>query len=166
MLRLSEYETDRVANLGLRCVLAGLALMTLPFVLPAKLALACGGPGLGFALLGLGVYGVALTKWRSDPGLWMLAAFLVLLLTPVYAYFDFYHLRAILFPGPAGRPKRLDWVQVRCSIELALMFAVLWKQVRFAYSVAVYNWRISGLIRRARKALRERRRQAPTEIFE
>ena len=55
MLRLSEYETDRVVTLGLRCVLAGLALHDSPFRPAGQVGLACGGPGLGFALLGLGV---------------------------------------------------------------------------------------------------------------
>jgi hypothetical protein len=148
MLRLSEYETDRVVALRFRYIFLGLALMTLPFLLPPGLA--CGA-GLGFALFGLGGFGSALRKWRYDPGLWMLAAFLVLTLTPCYAYFDFRILRAIFAHGPAGRPKRLDWLEARRSVELALAFVVLWKQVRFAYSAGVYNWRVTRLTKRVRK---------------
>jgi hypothetical protein len=161
MLRLSEYETDRVVALRFRYFFLGLAFMTLPFVLPAGLA--CGA-GLGFALFGLGGYGNALRKWRSDPGLWMLAAFLVLTLTPVYAGFEFRILRAIFAHGPAGRPKRLDWLEARHSVELALMFAVLWKQVRFAYSAGVYNWRVTRMAKRARNTQREPHREASSEI--
>lgn len=151
MFRLSEHEADRVVALSPRHIAIGLALVLLPTVLPTKFALACGGAGLGFALLGLGVYGAALRKWRFDPGLWMLATFLVLWLTPCYGYFGFLYLRAILAPGPAGQLKRLDWVEIRSLAELALMFAVLWKQVRFAYSVMVYNWSVTRRIKRARK---------------
>ena len=99
MLRLTESQIDRVIRQRRVSSFAGLALMALPFALPRGW-----GVGLfsGFMLFSLGIYGIAFRKWRTEPGLWMLAVFLTVTLGPCWAYFEFLHWRGF-FAEPAAK---------------------------------------------------------------
>lgn len=156
MFRLSEYETDRIVSRWARCFLGGLALMVLSFAMPP--AWPRFGGILGFALFGLGAFSIGLRRWRSEPGLWMLAVLLVVLLTPCYGYFTYREVVNAFFPGPGKQAAGRGWQQISFSIEVPLALHVFWRQVRLAYSVAVLNWKTTGLLRRSRRA-RERIRR-------
>ena len=93
MLCLTGPQMDRIVAHRFTLLCWGIAFMGLPFALPRGWGL---GLFSGFMLFCLGVYGVAFRKWRTEPGLWMLAVLLTVTLGPCWAYFEFLNCRALL----------------------------------------------------------------------
>jgi hypothetical protein len=93
----------------------------------------------GFMLFSLGIYAMALRKWRSEPGIWMLAAFLVTVLVPICAYFEFWHWQSLI----ARNANWFTWDEIRKSLDALVALHLLFECVRLAISVAIKNWRYS-----------------------
>ena len=147
MLLLTESQIDRMVCRRRMALLIGIALMLLPFALPKGWGL---GFLSGFMLLSLGIYGLRFQKWRSEPGLWMLAVLLTMTLGPCSAYFEYLHSRGIFAPPAANKAGRgTTWNEIRLSIDAAIALLIFARTVRFAVSVAVENWKRTRVIKHA-----------------
>ena len=135
---LSENAIDRVVVWRRYEFFAGLLLVLQVFVLPTGWVV---GVVQGFMLFGLGIYGLAFRNWRTEPGLWMLALFLFVVLGFCYAYFAVLDLQSWLTPPAGQQPAPLGWTQLRLAAEIALGLALFQYQVRLFLSVLVENWR-------------------------
>jgi len=144
MFRLNEWEIDRVILHRHKLFFAGLALMSLPFTLPRGWGF---GFFSGFMLVSLGIYGVALRKWRTEPGLWMLAILLTITLGPCWAYFEFLHWRG-LFAEPARKQaaRVITWDQLRLSIDTIIALTLFARTVKLAVGVSIENWKRTRVV--------------------
>ena len=139
MFRLTERQINRVILNRGECFFAGLALMALPFVLPHGWRF---GMFSGFMLLSLSLYGFALRKWRTEPGLWMLAVLLTITIGPCWAYFEFLHWWGLL----AGLARKqaahaITWDQLRFSIDAVIALTLFAGIVKLAVGVSIENWK-------------------------
>ena len=134
MYRLSESQIDWTIRRRDRILLAGVGLIALALALPRGWG--CGGL-TGFMLRSLSIYGFPFRRWRTEPGLWMLAVFLTLLLTPCWLYFEYLHLQPFrkLQIGQA-----FAWDRLRLWIDATLSLAVFTWTIRFAVGIAIGNW--------------------------
>lgn len=137
MFILHDDKIDHVVTHWKRCLLASLIVFVVVAALPRDLKT---GVFSGFMLLSLGIYGWALRRWRSEPGVWMLAALLVLLLGPICIAFEYSHWQSVF----ARNPNRFTWKEMRVSIDAIVALDLLFECVRFAFSVAVKNWKYTG----------------------
>ena len=134
---LSETAIDRVIASCGYAFFIGLALLAQVFLLPAGWGF---GVLPGFMLFGLGIYGFAFRKWRTEPGLWMLALFLFIVLGFIYAYFAVIDINA-RFMQPAARAQLPPgWSDLRMVGEAGIGLALFQYQVRFFLSVLIQNW--------------------------
>ena len=144
MLRLTVGQIDRVI---LRCrasLFVGVALMALPFALPRGWGF---GVLSGFTLFSLGIYGVAFRKWRTEPGLWMLAVFLTVTLGPCWVYLEFLHVRALFVEMTAKQGARaMTWDQLRLTADAIIALVLYATAVKLAVSVAIENWNRTRVI--------------------
>lgn len=101
------------------------------------------GSFTAFMLIGLGIFAVALQKWRTDPGLWMLATLLIVTYGPICAYFEYLEIDSLLNPAPVGRVVQRGWQGICFAFDCALALLVIGRIVRFALSVAVRNWQLT-----------------------
>lgn len=134
---LDEVRLDRVVSRRRDWLLGGAFVMSLGFVAPRGW-----GFGLtGFTALSLGVYACALRRWRTEPGLWMLALFLTLTIGGSWAFFEFGSL-ANLFDRRDGNPARrpLSWSEIGHATDASLALLLGGRGVWFLASIAVANW--------------------------
>ena len=109
----------------------GLALVALAILLPAGMKY---GALMGLMLINLSAYSLFLRKWRTEPGLWMLAGLCYL----IFAVAELNWLYERFHPAPqraAAQPDRLRAIEVAIAAWLFLM------QVRLMLSITVENWR-------------------------
>lgn len=130
----------------------GVLLLAQPFVLPRGWGV---GVFTGFALLSLAIYAFAFRRWRTEPGLWMLALMLVVLWTRCWVVFEFGHWKSVFAkvvaqPAPAG----LTWQQIRFLIDAVLGLSVMAESIRLALTVARENWRVSRELKQKMQDLR------------
>jgi hypothetical protein len=137
MLLLSDNAIDRVVAWRRYEFFAGLLLVLQVFILPKGWTF---GILPGFMLFGLGIYGLAFRKWRTEPGLWMLALFLFLVLGFCYAYFVVLDIQLWLAPA-ARNAKWFGWDQIRFAGEVGIGLSLFQYQVRLFLSVLVENFR-------------------------
>ena len=92
-------------------------------------------------LWSLGVYGVLFRKWKTEPGLWMLATFLFLSLGSCSAYPEYRHWSAVLEgirKGGLRGPARLG--EIKTSIDAGVALAIPAQSVRLGMTVSTENW--------------------------
>ena len=141
---LSEPRIDAIVSHGRRIILVGTAPFGMAVVFQVfHLAWPEGWRfGLtGFMVLSLGIYALALRRWRTDPGLWMLAVFLTLSLGTCFGYFEWLAWQSLLeplAPNLAARPR--TWAEIGYGLDCSLALVVFGRIVRFTASVAVANW--------------------------
>jgi hypothetical protein len=143
MLLLTEAQIEQVIRCRRATLLGGVALVALAIALPRGW-----GCGLfsGFMLFSLGIYGVAFRKWRTEPGLWMLAILLTATLGPCWAYFEFMHWRGLLSAVLGNqRARQLTWDQLRVSIDCVVALLLIARAIKLAATVAIENWRRTRL---------------------
>ncbi len=131
---------DRIVGLRWYLLAAGVALLIVAITIPKLRGDGSYGYGglTGFNLASLAIYAFALQKWRTDRGLWMLAALLVVLLTPCMLYFQW-----LRWKGNAGLAAvAADPSQRRLLIDSAIALVILARTVRFAAAAGVHNWRL------------------------
>ncbi|MCE9552045.1 MAG: hypothetical protein K8T91_01535 [Planctomycetes bacterium] len=137
---LSDDQLDRVAA---RCgwyIAAGAILIALPFFANAGWY---NGFFLGITVLCYGVCCWKLRKWRSEPGLWMMAIFLVLFFTPLWAWGECAHGAELVERYWHGnRADPITWNEIMLSIEATVALMVYCRLLRVAVSIAVKNRRI------------------------
>jgi hypothetical protein len=138
---------DAVIRWRWRYLLLGPALWASIPILPMEYR--AGIAILGFAIFTLGFYGLILRYWRTDPGLWMAALLVAVLLSPCVAYFEFLHIESIL--NPQGNPRPFKWTDVCFVLEILMSLHYFWKQVRLALSVAYLNHKLSPSLREAKR---------------
>jgi hypothetical protein len=139
MLLLAEPRIDSIVRHRRVLVLGGLVLVGQVFVLPRGWG--CGVLS-GFMLFSLGIYGTAFQKWRTDPGLWMLAVLLTVTLGPCWAYFEYLHWHSVFTPPLANQVERVAvWEKIRMSVDAVIGLLLMERAVRLAVSVATENWR-------------------------
>jgi hypothetical protein len=138
MFRYQECEIDRIIRRKWTCLLSGLGAWLLLLMLPPEWKF---GGILGFAWITLGFYAALLQKWRTEPGLWMMATFLTLSLGACYGFFAYRHYAAVFAPQPA-KPvaARIDWGEVLFFADVCCALAVFHRQVKLTFSVAILNW--------------------------
>jgi hypothetical protein len=135
MLRLSDSAIDQsIANARLYLLL-GLLLTVVPLTLPGGWAF---GLISGFMLFSLGIYSVAFRRWRTEPGLWMLAMFLTVTLGPCWLYFEFLHVRGLVLQ-PA--PRKLQWNQIRLFMDSIVALLLFSRIVKLSIGVSIENWK-------------------------
>lgn len=135
MLHLTDDQIDRVIVHRHALLLAGVGVMTLPWLLPPGWGL---GLFSGFMLFSLGVYGVVFRRWRTEPGLWMLAVLLTAFLGPALVFFEVTSLRGVL-AGAAIRAN--DWEQARVAIDATMALVIFAFTVTWSIAVGAENWR-------------------------
>ena len=115
--------------------------LTLALLLPAGFRMPAGfGFGLTwFMILNLGIYGAALRRWRTEPGLWMLATFLALFLGACWCAFMVERLRT-WGNAPQQPPRPQTWAEIGYAIDASIALVLFGRVVWFAASVAVANW--------------------------
>lgn len=134
---LTEAEIDRVISRRRSYLIVGAGWMTLPFLLPKG----CGFGLTGFMVLSLGIYAARLRRWRTEPGLWMLALFLTASLGWGFAYFETQRVIG-LFEEDGGnlfqkRPTLADW---GFAADACLALSRFGGIVSLTGSVARANW--------------------------
>jgi hypothetical protein len=133
MFILPDAKIDRIVAHWRRYLLCGLAVIAVVLLLPRGLR---SGIFSGFMLFSLGIYGMAFRRWRSEPGVWMLAAFLGVTLGPGSAYFEFLHWQSVF----AKNPNWFTWDEIRVSVDAIIALYLLLECVKLAISVAIRNW--------------------------
>jgi hypothetical protein len=140
-LLLDENRLDRIVANWRRNMVVGIALMSLPFILPNGWGI---GGLTGFMILSLGIYAAALDQWRTEPGLWMLALILTVVQGGSWGYFECLSLQSIFDgQGAMQAPRKWAWEHLRFSIDSAVAIALFGEVARFVASVAVANWRLT-----------------------
>jgi hypothetical protein len=125
LIRYSPSQIDRIMHYRFECFAWGLAFIAYRIWNPLGLNV---GLFLGFTLFGLGIYSGVLRNWRTEPGLWMMAALLVVLLGPLYAFFSY----SWLVDGPGNGP---NFQGPAFFLECSLALIVFSMQVKLAYSI-------------------------------
>lgn len=135
VFRLSELAIDlSIANARLY-LLVGLLLTVIPLTLPGGWAL---GSFSGFMLFSLGIYSLAFRRWRTEPGLWMLAVLFTVTLGPCWLYFEFLHLHGLVVQRA---PRRFNWNQLRLFIDSIVALLLFSHIVKLAIGVSIENWK-------------------------
>lgn len=148
MFLLSEVALRRTMQRKAVYFNVGIVLFFNPFLLPVGWGV---GTMTGFFLCSLAIYAAVFARWESDPGLWMLAAFLAVAMGACLALFEFWHLRKILILlGGNAAAQPVDWARLRWSIDALAALFVLGKIVRLSATVVVFNWRITQAMQRAK----------------
>jgi hypothetical protein len=143
-----ESQVDRIIRHRRALLLGGLALVALPFALPRGW-----GFGLfsGFMLFSLGIYGLVFQKWRTDPGLWMLAVLLIVTWGPCWVYVEHLYWRGIFGPRAVNQPARaVAWDQIRFWTDALVALLLFARAVKLAATVAIENWRRTRFVNRTR----------------
>ncbi len=135
--RYSENTIDSITRSHLVFIIAGVVFLLLPFAMPSEVKV---GFLIGYSLLSLGIYAVALKKWRTEPGLWMLAVLLIVLLGAVYGFFAYDRYTSEWGLVNLPEEKRFFSKVVFLPLEVIVSFSICWTHIRFAYSVALSNW--------------------------
>ena len=144
MFLMAESHIDSIVRHRRSLMLGGLMLVGQALVLPRGWG--CGAFS-GFMLFSLGIYGVALQKWKTDPGLWMLAALLTVTLGPCAAYFEYLHWRSMVPAMQANQVRRVaTWDQFRTSVDAAVAFLLLARAVKLGATVSIENWRRTRIV--------------------
>jgi hypothetical protein len=138
MLLMKESHVDWIIRHRTGLLLGGFSLIGLAFALPPAWK---GGGLTAFTLIAFGVYGYALRQWRTDPGLWMLATLIAVLLTPCAAYFEIQVWKHWLAPAQAIPAPRAEAERLLFPIDAVIAVYLLILTVRFAASASIYNWR-------------------------
>ncbi len=141
MLLLSDTQVDLWVRHWWRLLLLGCCMMIVAVSLPQGW-----GTGLftGYMLMSFGVYSVRARRWRSESGIWMYAALLVVLLGPCWIFFEYLNFRSLFLLEKNQMAQDLSWKRVRFVLDSFLSLAVLSLIVRFSVSVAIKNWRLTG----------------------
>ena len=141
MLLLSDTQVDLWVRHWWRLLLLGCCMMIVAVSLPQGW-----GTGLftGYMLMSFGVYSVRARRWRSESGIWMYAALLVVLLGPRWIFFEYLNFRSLFLLEKNQMAQDLSWKRVRFVLDSFLSLAVLSLIVRFSVSVAIKNWRLTG----------------------
>ncbi len=141
MLLLSDIQVDLWVRHWWRLLLLGCCMMVVAVSLPQGW-----GTGLftGYMLMSFGVYSVRARRWRSESGIWMYAALLVVLLGPCWIFFEYLNFRSLFLLEKNQMAQDLSWKRVRFVLDSFLSLAVLSLIVRFSVSVAIKNWRLTG----------------------
>lgn len=113
----------------------GITLMVLQFCLPNG----CGiGFFSGFAMFSMGIYGLRLRRWQTDPGLWMLAGLLAVVLGPSVLYFEFLNWSATVQLLANGGIARIRWP---LAFDAAVGLVLALHGVRMILGIAIANWK-------------------------
>jgi len=136
-LLLDEAKLDRFVARWRSSLMVGGVLLSLSFHLPKGWGFAL----TGFTVLSQGIYAFALRRWRTEPGLWMLALFLTLSLGGSWTYFECLSW-GNLFNRAAGNltGPRMTWQQVGFAMDYSLALLLFRRVVALAASVTVANW--------------------------
>jgi hypothetical protein len=138
MLLLTETQVDRIVRQKGYYFCAGLALMIVPLYLPRGWGI---GFFTGFMLVSLSIYGYSFRNWRTERGIWMLAALLIVVWTPCWLCFEYEHWRGV-FPLPARNQngQAFTWDKGRLVIDGTVALLLMAIELRLAVTVAKENW--------------------------
>jgi hypothetical protein len=138
---MNDSQIDRSVARRRWYLLVGFILMLLPIWLPNGWK---AGFSTGFSLFSLGLYGLVFRRWREEPGLWMLAVFLTVLLGSCWLGLEYeWFKKKFLEPVPAGNPAaRVDnRDQILWALDTTIAFALFTQVIRFNASIVVANRR-------------------------
>jgi hypothetical protein len=120
--------------------IGGVVAIALMFVVPPQSKVAI---FTGLTLIQHSFYALVLCRWRSDRGLWMLAAFFALTLTPIWAYFEWLRVQEFFREEPFIPAQPGPWGRTQLLIDATLALGVFSHTCRFIASAGVRNWAIS-----------------------
>lgn len=144
MLLLRESQIQNMLDQRRTAMIVGLLLMALPFALPKGWGI---GFFSGFMLLSFSIYGFGFQRWRTEPGVWMLAILLTVTLGTCCLYFEYLHWQKFFAPPAPNKIGRIiTWHEMRLSIDAAIALLILSRTVKFALSVAVENWNRTRIV--------------------
>ena len=135
MLLLTETQIDRLVRYRRIALVGGLMLIVTAIALPHGWGV---GGLTGFMLTSLGVYSFAFRNWRTEPGIWMLAGFLTVLLAPCWLYFEYQQFQRQFAPAVANNQV---WNALRLSLDTFFSLLIFGQIVGLSISVAFQNWR-------------------------
>jgi hypothetical protein len=149
MFLLSPERIDRAVYSSGNRALAGLTLLAIAALLPQEWR--C-GVICAIVLLSQAIYYLWLRRWRTDPGLWMAATLLVVMLGPSFLYFEFEYWQSVFMPPPARQPQpKLTWGEIGFAIDAVVALKLFGGIVRVAASVAVENWKFTRALAKSRR---------------
>lgn len=141
MILFTETQVARFVFYRRRYYITGLTLMTVALLVPRGMGI---GFITGFMLVSLGSYSVAFRNWRTEPGIWMLAGFLSLVLTPCWLYFECLLWQRLFTPLVGNKQNAvLTWDAFRFTTDALFSLLVFGKTVRLCVSVAFQNWHLT-----------------------
>ncbi len=139
---LTDPRMDSVAAIHGRCLLLGFSLLYMVISLLPGLGF---GLYTGFMLMAFGVFSMLLSRWRSEPGLWMLAS----LLFVIYGIFYFclqVDIFAQLVQNVPVKP-RIGWIWFGRKLDSLIAFFIFGMLLRFLLTVIVRNFQLSMWLR-------------------
>lgn len=140
MWLLADHRIDRIIGYQRVLMLGGSGWIAVLCLLPRGWVI---GGFTAFMLFALGLFGFAFRKWRTDPGLWMLALLVGGGEGTCCAYFEYLQYDSLFNQVPAAQAWPRGWDEFRFAVDAAISLALLGKLVRFAISVAVRNWQLT-----------------------
>jgi hypothetical protein len=141
MILYDDRQIDRLVGRGWWYLLGGLLVLGLVLAMPRGWS---GGGLTCWMVVSLGVFALRLRPWRHEPGLWMLAVLLAILLGACWVWFECLSFSAV-FAQKRPPPRVITLWRVLFMLDSAAALLVLSCIVRLSASVAVKNW---GLTRR------------------
>ncbi len=133
---MNESQIDGIVRHSRAILIVGLAIFVLPLVLGFGFGILS-----GFMLFSLGVYCCFFWRWRSEPGVWMLALLLTVTLGPCWAYFEYLYWAAILAPPANLAVPAFGWNKIRMSLDASVSLLIFSKTMKLVLSVAIENWK-------------------------
>ena len=135
---LTVPQMDFITGSSKRSVFLGLGLVIIPRIFVPGQGI---GVFTGITLIALGIFTLLLNRWRSDPGLWMLAALVLVIYGPVYIHFQYQSIAKLIQNAPPNL--RLNWIQIGTTLDRGIALLVFGLLVQFLTTVVFKNWQMS-----------------------
>lgn len=148
LIKMKLDHADAIARYGGKIALLGIIATYVQLQLPLERQYALIST---LMVINLGIHAGVLRKWRTEPGLWMLAGLTASVSGFAYLAFAGPHYLALLTEPPRPAPpanQPFDIYRFRWTVDGPFSLLFLWLTFRVTTTLGVWNWRMSGLLRK------------------